>query len=435
MAQAPSALVRTLDSRFDAIVQKAMQEDREDRHQSALEIRQALSEIQSTPHVRVNVEPATPGEERSAPRKKRPVIRVWPSKRFWPSSLFILSVVALGVIAIEIVVVVGKRPGGADGESSAPAAPLSTEKGEIAAAPPVSPFGDVIPVAGKPNGNAADINTTAQSTAKNGPRAAPGKIPFVDAASRLAPPSFSSTAIKAAFTNSCGMKFVEVPATDIMMCIHETRKKDYALFAAETRGVNERWKISERSGKPVNEGDDYPVTAVGWGDAKAFCDWLSNKEKRVYRLPTDREWNCAVGLGDFEESTKPGKSEKLGTKSMASYAWGEDWPPPRGAVNVADMSLKAVRPEISSYIEAYDDGFPFVSPVMKFRPNKLGIFDLDGNATEWCEGWYDAAKAFHFSRGASFESYRQDDLRTATRFKELQYVPESAGFRCVVEKS
>ena len=40
--------------------------------------------------------------------------------------------------------------------------------------------------------------------------------------------------------------------------------------------------------------DDYPVLNVTWNDAVAFCKWLSRKEGKTYRLPTEAEWEYAA---------------------------------------------------------------------------------------------------------------------------------------------
>ena len=41
----------------------------------------------------------------------------------------------------------------------------------------------------------------------------------------------------------------------------------------------------------------------------------------------------------------------------------------------------------AEYLDGYNDGFPMTAPVMSFEPNKLGLFDLGGNAGEWCDDW------------------------------------------------
>lgn len=39
-------------------------------------------------------------------------------------------------------------------------------------------------------------------------------------------------------------------------------------------------------------------------------------------------------------------------------------------------------------INSYDDGYASTSPVGSFAPNGYGLYDIDGNAMEWCADWY-----------------------------------------------
>ncbi|HET6327694.1 MAG TPA: bifunctional serine/threonine-protein kinase/formylglycine-generating enzyme family protein [Planctomycetaceae bacterium] len=126
------------------------------------------------------------------------------------------------------------------------------------------------------------------------------------------------------------------------------------------------------------QGDDHPVVQVAWQDATAFCDWLSRKEGKTYRLPTEAEWEYACRAGtatrtyysaDAEDTTKIG--------------------------NVADATAKAIFPHWKEIVKS-SDGYAYTSPVGKFLPNNFGLYDMIGNAAEWCSDRY-AADYFQHS--------------------------------------
>ncbi len=97
----------------------------------------------------------------------------------------------------------------------------------------------------------------------------------------------------------------------------------------------------------------------------AFCDWLSQREGKRYRLPTEAEWQYACRAG-----------------TMTRFASGDDEDGLLAVGNVADAGLGALG------IKGRD-GYPFTAPVGRFRPNGFGLYDMHGNAGEWCSDWYD----------------------------------------------
>ncbi|HET6409418.1 MAG TPA: SUMF1/EgtB/PvdO family nonheme iron enzyme, partial [Chthoniobacteraceae bacterium] len=235
------------------------------------------------------------------------------------------------------------------------------------------------------------------------------------------------------WTNSLGMKFVPVPKTSVLFAIWETRAADYAAFVEAT---GQAWQRP-----PFPHDGTHPAVDVSWEKAREFCDWLTAIElkngwlasEQRYRLPADREWSCAAGIGDREKlSSTPKKREfESGWDDPSSLMK----PPPAGTGNFADETLHAVKTiHPFQWIKGYTDGHAYTAPVGSFAANPLGIFDLRGNVTEWCEDWLDEANDRRVRRGGSWETANPFSLHLASR-TDLSSYPWKSGFRCVVELS
>jgi formylglycine-generating enzyme required for sulfatase activity len=118
---------------------------------------------------------------------------------------------------------------------------------------------------------------------------------------------------------------------------------------------------------------DYPVVQVSWNDAQAFCDWLSKKSGKTVVLPTEAQWEYACRAG-----------------TTTAYPWGDNPDDGKGWANCADQSLKTKlpNPPANWTFFSWDDGFVFTSPVASFKPNAFGLYDMIGNAWEWCSDRY-----------------------------------------------
>ncbi len=248
---------------------------------------------------------------------------------------------------------------------------------------------------------------------------------------RKGPPAAGSA--KGAVVNTLGMTFVPVKGVKVLFCIHETRRKDYAAFAMAAQGVDDTWKAVFVNGLPVGDKDDHPVVGVSYNDALTFCAWLSHKEGRTYRLPTDREWSVAAGIGRDEKEAGGATPRSLSDGVHNRYPWGRQWPPPAGAGNFADTAFKAKIPGMLSLGE-YADGHATTAPVMSFAPDEQGLYDMSGNAEEWVGDWWNAEKLERVLRGGSWMQHFSEELLSSHRnhARPDDRSNAGAGFRCVL---
>ena len=119
-------------------------------------------------------------------------------------------------------------------------------------------------------------------------------------------------------------------------------------------------------------GDDYPASYVTWHDARAFCEWLSDKESRTYTLPTEAQWEYACRGG-----------------TTSRYISGDEPEDLESVANIADASHATVA-ALPGVCVAWDDRHVLTAPVGQFVPNAFGLYDVHGNVWEWCADWFSA---------------------------------------------
>jgi formylglycine-generating enzyme required for sulfatase activity len=178
-----------------------------------------------------------------------------------------------------------------------------------------------------------------------------------------------------------------VELNSFLMDIHEVTIRDFREFVAATNYVTDAeknngcviwngadwektegidWRFDELGNELGIDKDNHPVTRLSWNDANAYATWKGK------RLPTEAEWEYAARGGSKENT----------------FAWGND-PVAKGPVaNISDENfVKTVT--FWPYHEGYDDGYTFTSPVGSFAPNEFGLYDMAGNAWEWCADFFD----------------------------------------------
>jgi formylglycine-generating enzyme required for sulfatase activity/WD40 repeat protein/serine/threonine protein kinase len=225
--------------------------------------------------------------------------------------------------------------------------------------------------------------------------------------------------------NSIGMKLNLIPAGRFLMGSPEnepgrrgndgprrevTISEPFLLGAYEVTQA-EYEKVIGRNpskfNKDNNGGPDHPVERVSWDDAVAFCKKLSEvpeekKAGRVYRLPTEAEWEYAYRAGT-QTAYPSGDDPKL----LKEFAWFKD------------------------------NANAHTHPVGKLKANAWGLHDMGGNVWEACADLYDPERiaTLRNVRGGSFHQTESYGFLRAAHRQMLQQASaaEHVGFRVVCE--
>ena len=172
-------------------------------------------------------------------------------------------------------------------------------------------------------------------------------------------------------------------------------------------------------------GDSHPVVYVSSLDAIKFCAWLTTRERKKYRLPTEAEWEYAARGTDGRR-----------------YPWGND----EGRGDLANFADKNT---VFAWSDRnIDDGYPESSPVGAFPrgASPFGMEDMAGNVWEWCLDYFQDYRGGHkvnprgptsgakrVYRGGSWKSRFKSLRATARNSNVPSFSCNDLGFRIVCE--
>ena len=134
--------------------------------------------------------------------------------------------------------------------------------------------------------------------------------------------------------------------------VHEVTLSSYSIGKTEVTQVLWEavmgWNRSRYTGDPLR-----PVEMVTWTECQTFITKLNQLTGKNFRLPTEAEWEFAARGGNYSKGYK--------------YA---------GSDNIYDVGW------------FYDNAVSTTHTVALKLPNELGLYDMSGNVSEWCQDWY-----------------------------------------------
>lgn len=250
------------------------------------------------------------------------------------------------------------------------------------------------------------------------------------------------SAAKPVYSNSLGMEMRLFEPTGFTMGAPRSEKGQRANEFERKVEMSRHFYVSAREVTEAEfsqfqnkrqKGDSYPVTNVSWDEAARFCNWLSEKEGLApfYRFDARgyRGFDAqSTGYRLLSEAEWEWLARKANRSRQTIFPWGDETVIPKGTGNIADESAKG---KARFYVPGYLDGYADVAPVASFARDKIGLYDLFGNVSEWVHDYYSlipppAGQVLrdplgeqtgdnHLYKGASFASGTLSEIRPAYR--------------------
>jgi formylglycine-generating enzyme required for sulfatase activity len=174
-----------------------------------------------------------------------------------------------------------------------------------------------------------------------------------------------------------------------------------AFFVGSHEITQQQYMEVMHENPSFEKSNNYPVTNVTHDNAAEFCKKLSALNKRSVRLPTEDEWEYMCKLGGVSER------QMLDEKSRDNFT-------------------------LHAWIRSNSNGH--LHNVGELQPNKLGMYDVIGNAAELCISQQYLDSGFDsIARGGSFESDWREANHLIRRTGSHGAKQRDVGFRVVVE--